>query len=328
MTYVQPKMGPMTTEQLGDFTKRFTNRAVKVIDTMFYKQPTGLLAAFPVDSALPSQTLEFQTKTWGGGELDQPLDGGPEFARWKYIRSYKDMTNSWDKMGFEIFDSAATAQAANRLAADGLRDTTNYLTACRVYKMLRELKAGNISANTHAAGTAGGGSASYWGAAGTADAEEDISKAITTMVAASGIDVEATTFGVAYPSKVLDEFMQLDLINQVVQRLSDYLKAAWRVNLYAVTPWKDGEGNAFISNRPVTSSDALGTSALVFVEGGNTMVGGEYRPGDIMLSETTRIPFTGYASVIKQNVEYLVVPTDGSANGDSALIYEITGVCA
>jgi hypothetical protein len=315
----------MTSEQLGKFVKGFTKGLPKVIDQYLYQQPTGLLAAFPT-STIPTQTLELFTRTWAGGELDQALDGAPDDSKWKYVRSYKDMTNSWDKQGFMIFDSATTMAAANRLATDGQRDTVNYFTACRVFKMLRELKAGNTSGNTHAAGTAGGGSASVWGAAGTGDAEADIAKAITTIVGSTGIDVERTTFGVAYPSEVLDEFMQLDLINQVTQRLKDYLKTAWNVNLYAVTPWKDGEGNAYISNRPVTSSDALGTSAMVFVEGPQTMTGGEYRPNDVMLSETERVYGTGYRTLVKQCVEYLVAPTDASANGDSSLIYEITGV--
>jgi len=325
MTNVQPKMGPMTTEQLGSFVKGFVKKLPTVIDQYLYQQPAGLLKAFPVDR-LDTQTLELSTRTWAGGEMDQALDGAPDSSRWKYIRSYKDLTNSWDKQDFFIFDSATTMAAANRLASDGQRDVQNYFTATRVYKMLRELKAGNVSGNTHAAGTAGGGSASVWGAAGTGDAEADIAKAITTIVGGTGIDVSKTTFGVAYPSEVMDEFMQLDLINQVTQRLQDYLKTAWNVNLYAVTPWKDGEGNAYISNRPVTSSDALGTSALVFVEGPQTMLGGEYRPNDIMLSETERVYGTGYRTLMKQCVEYLVVPTDATANGDSSLIYEITSV--
>jgi len=317
MTVTQPNMGSMTKEQLGYFVKGFVKKGIQVIDTNFYQQPRGLLAAFPVDSGLGSQTLELMTKTWAGGELDQPLDGAPDSSRWKYVRSYKDLTNSWDKQGFFVFDSATTAAAANRLASDGLTGVMNYFASARVYKMIRELKAKNV--NTHAA-------SDVWGASGTGDAEEDIAKAITNIVSQTGIDPTTTTFGCAYPSEVLDEFNQLDLINQVTQRLSDYLKAAWKLNLYPITPWMDGDGNSYISNRPVVSSDALGTSALVFAEGGQTMVGGEYRPGDIMLNETERVHATGYKTTLKQCVEYLAVPTTGTANGNSKLIYEVTGV--
>lgn len=328
MTVTAPKSGPMTKEQLGKFVKGFAQRGAQVIETNMYQQPTGLIGAFPVDNALPSETLELWTKTWAGGEMDQPLDGAPDSSNWKYIRSYKDLTKSYDKQGFFIFDSAATAAAANRLGADGLRDVQNYFMATRCYKLLRELKAKEVTANTHAAGTAGGGSTSVWGSAGTGDAEADIAKAIVKIVSTTGIDLEngGYQFGCAYPSEVLDEFKQLDLINQVTQQLGVYLKNAWKINLYPITPWADGEGNNYISNRPVVSSDILGTSAIVFVEGPQTMRGGSYTASDLITNETERVHATGYRTTMKQNIDYLAVPQDGSSNGKSKMIYEITSV--
>ncbi|MCK9570641.1 hypothetical protein M0R72_16960 [Candidatus Pacearchaeota archaeon] len=321
MTVTQPKMGPMTKEQLGYFVKGFAKKGATVIETNLYQQPTGLIGAFPVDNNLSSETLEVWTKTWSGGEMDQPLDGAPDSSNWKYIRSSKDLTNSYDKQGFFIFDSANTASAANRLGSDGLRDVQNYFAATRTYKLLRELKAKEATGNTHAA-------SDVWGASGTGDAEADIATAIVKIVSTTGIDLEngGYQFGVAYPSEVLDEFNQLDLINQVTQRLSDYLKAAWKVKLYPVTPWADGEGNNFISNRPVVSSDVLLTSALVFVEGPQTMRGGSYAASGAVMSETERVHATGYRTTMKTNIDYLAVPMDGSANGKSKLIYEITSV--
>lgn len=321
MTVTQPKMGPMTKEQLGKFVKGFAQRGATVIETNLYQQPTGLIGAFPVDNNLPSETLEVWTKTWSGGEMDQPLDGAPDASNWKYIRSYKDLTNSYDKQGFFIFDSANTASAANRLGADGLRDVQNYFQATRCYKLLRELKAKEATGNSH-------GASSYWGASGTGDAEADVAKAIAKIVSVTGIDIEngGYQFGLAYPSEVLDEFKQLDLINQVTQQLGVYLKNAWKLNLYAVTPWQDGEGNAYISNRPVVSSDVLGTSAILFVEGGQTMRGGSYAANGAVMSETERVHATGYRTTMKTNIDYLAVPMDATANGKSKLIYEITGV--
>lgn len=321
MTVTQPKMGPMTKEQLGYFVKGFAKRGAQVIETNMYKQPSGLLAAFPVDNNLPSETLELWTRTWSGGEMDQPLDGAPDASNWKYVRSYKDLTNSYDKQGFYIFDSAATAAAANRLGADGLRDVQNYFAATRCYKLLRELKAKEATGNTGAA-------SDVWGAAGTGDAEADVAKGITKIVSVTGIDIEDPNikFGLAYPSEVLDEFKQLDLINQVTQQLGVYLKTAWKINLYPITPWQDGEGNSYISNRPVVSSDVLLTSALLFVEGGQTMRGGSYAASEAVMSETERVHATGYRTTMKTNIDYLAVPMDGTANGKSKLIYEITAV--
>lgn len=325
--YAATNTGALTSGILDKLVKGRAKQNAKVIDTNLNKAPAGILKAFPVDS-LSSQLLEFWTVKGNPGQINQALDGMPDLTRHKYVRSYKDLTNSWDKQAYKIMDSAQTAMAVNRLANDGRKFIQNYFENARVWKILTELKAKELDTNTHAAGTAGGGSASVWGAAGTGDAEADIAKAITAIVSSTGIDMETGgyQFGVAYPSEVLDEFQQLDLINQVTQRLGDYLKAAWKVNLYPITPPTDADGKAFIDVKFQTSSDVLRTSALVFVEGQDTMIGGNYAPSDIMLNETERQLAEGWTTVMKQCVDYLVVPTSGTANGDSALIYEITGV--
>jgi hypothetical protein len=322
--YGTSNSGSITAEALDKLVKGRAKQNARVIDTTLNTTPTGLLRAFPVDN-LASQMLELWTTAGNPGQINQALDGMPDMTKHKYVRSYKDMTNSWDKQAYKIMDSAQTAMAVNRLADDGMAFIQRYFTACRVFKLLTELKAKNVS--THAAGTAGGGSASVWGSAGTGDAEADIAKAVTTIVSSTGLDVDGNyTIGVAYPSEVLDEFQQLDLINQVTQQLKDYLKAAWKVNLYPITPFMDADANTFIDVTDQTSSDVLGTSALVFVEGAQTMLGGNYKPGDIMLNETERKIGEGWVTVMKQCCEYLVVPTTGTANGNSKLVYEISAV--
>lgn len=308
--------GAMSVEQLDKLVKGRAKQNARIIDTNLNKNPTGLLAAFPVDS-LDSQMIEFWTTAGNPGQINQSLDGVPDATRWKYVRSYKDLTNSWDKMAYKILDSAQTSMAVNRLANDGRRMVQNYFEAARVYKLLTELKAKRT--NTHAA-------SSYWGSGGTGSAETDISKAITSIVSTTGITLGSYNIGVAYPSEVLDEFQQLDLINQVVQRLSDYLKTAWNVKLYPITPFKDADGNSYIDVKYQTSSDVLGTSALVFLEGEQTMRGGNYGPSDVVLNETERELGVGYTTLMKQCVEYLVVPDNGTANSTSKNIYEITGV--
>jgi hypothetical protein len=244
------------------------------------------------------------------------------------IYSSKDLTNSWDKESFKVLDSATTAQATNRMATDGARMVQDYLIQARAYKLIRELKAKRATANTHAAGTVAGGSASVWGSAGAGNAEKDIAAAITKIVSTTGLDLESGQyeFGLLYPSKVLDEFAALNLINLVVTRLKDYLKTAWNITPYPFTPYADGDGNAYIDVDGKVASDILGTSALVFVKGENTMIGGNYGPSDILLNETTREHAVGFISTFKQCVEYLAVPQDGVSNGKTKLCYEITGV--
>ncbi|DBA35199.1 TPA_asm: hypothetical protein vir525_00057 [Caudoviricetes sp. vir525] len=319
--------GAMDVEALGKYVKGFAKTTARVFNTNLNKQPMGLLAAFPVDN-LSSQKIEHFGQTWAPGMIDQPLDGAGDTSKWKMIYSSKDLTNSWDKQSFKILDSAATAQAANRMSVDGARMVQDYLTACRVYKLIRELKAKRADANTHAAGVIGGGDASVWGSAGAGNAEKDIAAAITKIVSTTGLDLESGQyeFGLLYPSSVLDEFAALNLINLVVTRLKDYLKTAWNITPYPFTPYTDGNGNEYIDVNGVNASDVLGTSALVFVKGEQTMIGGNYGPSDIMLNETSREHSTGYISTFKQCTDYLAVPMDGKSNGKTKLVYEITGV--
>ncbi len=148
-------------------------------------------------------------------------------------------------------------------------------------------------------------------------------------MSSAGLDLESGgyTFGIAYPSGVLDEFMSLDIINMNVQRLGDYLKTAWGLQQYPISPYKDGVGNAYIDVNCTVSSDVLSTSALVFLQGPSTMKGGEYKPTDVMLSEVSREHATAWITTMKQCVGYLAVPRDGSENGKTDLVYEIQGVC-
>ena len=319
--------GAMDVEALGKYVKGFARTTARVFNTNLNKQPMGLLAAFPVDN-LSSQKIEHFGQTWAPGMIDQPLDGAGDTSKWKMIYSSKDLTNSWDKQSFKILDSAATAQAANRMSVDGARMVQDYLVACRVYKLIRELKAKRADANTHAAGVIGGGAASVWGSAGAGNAEKDIAAAITKIVSTTGLDLESGQyeFGLLYPSSVLDEFAALNLINLVVTRLKDYLKTAWNITPYPFTPYTDGNGNEYIDVNGVNASDVLGTSALVFVKGEQTMIGGNYGPSDTMLNETSREHATGYVSTFKQCTDYLAVPMDGESNGKTKLVYEVTGV--
>lgn len=318
--YAATNTGALTSGVLDKLVKGRAKQNARVIDTNLNKAPMGLLRAFPVDS-LSSQLLEFWTVKGNPGQINQALDGMPDLSKHKYVRSYKDLTNAWDKQAYKIMDSAQTAMAVNRLANDGRKFIQDYFTNARVWKLLTELKAKEATGNTH-------GASDVWGASGTGDAEADIAKAITKIVSTTGIDIETGgyTFGVVYPSEVLDEFNQLDLINQVTQRLSDYLKAAWKINLYPITPPTDADGKAYIDVKFQTSSDILLTSALVFVEGQQTMIGGNYAPSDIMLNETERQLAEGWTTVMKQCVDYLCVPTDGTANGKTSFVYEITAV--
>jgi hypothetical protein len=312
--------GAITVEALGKLTKRWAGKGAIVLDDKLNKAPEGFLGAFPVDTGLESQYFEIWNQKGNPGTINGVLDGPGKTTAHKYVRSYKDMHNAWDKYDYEILDSAVTEVAANRLAKDGTQHGLNYFRQTRVWKILTELKAKRATANYHAA------LKGVWGVSGQGAGQADIVKAIMGIVSTTGIDPNSVEFGVAYPSKVMDEFASLNLINMVVQRLDQYMKAAWKLDPFAITPYQNDAGESVIDIDGETSSNVLGTSALVFVKGQDTLRVGEYRPSDIMLNETTRIEGTSWKNLFKQCVVALAPSMDGTENGKNKYIYEVTGV--
>ncbi len=312
--------GAITPEALGRLTKRWAGKSAKVLDDKLNQAPEGFLSCFPVDANLESQYFETWKPKGNPGTMNGVLDGPGVTTDHKYARSYKDMHNAWDKYAYEILDSAATEVAVNRLGKDGTQFCLNYFRQTRAWKIITEMKAKRATANTHAAVKG------VWGVTGQGAGQADIVKAILGIVKTTGLDPNSVEFGIAYPSKVMDEFVSLNLINMVVQRLDTYMKAAWKLDHYPITPFQDDEGSEVIDILAKTSSDALGTSAIVFVKGDSTIQVGEYRPTDILLNETTRKEGFAWRNLFKQCVGALAVSMDGTENGKNKLIYEITGV--
>lgn len=312
--------GSLTLDQLGRLTKRWAGQGAVVINDRLNVAPEGFLSAFPTNM-VDSQYAELWSFKGNPGSINTVLDGPGDTSNWKYVRAYKDMHNSWDKKAYDILDSVQTDIAANRLATDGTQQVLNYFRQTRVHKLLTEMKAKRYSAATHSTAATGG----VWGIAGQGRGQQDIVQAITYIVSKTGVDPSTVEFAVAYPSKVMDEFQSLNLINMVVQQLESYMNKAWNLTAYPITPFIDDAGNEYI-DLDGTSSNVLSTSALVFVKGDNTVRMFEYRPTDIMLQETARIPGTSWQNIFKQCTSALAVPHDGSENGKNKFVYEITNV--
>lgn len=317
--------GSLTVDQIGTLTKRYAGAGATVITDVFNAPSEGILSAFPMEPKLDYQRAELWTFKGNAGQINQVVDGPGDTSNWKYVRAYRDMYTSWDKKSYDILDSVQTEIAANRLAQDGTQQVLNFFRTARVYKIINEMANKTYASNTHSTTTTGG----VWGVEGQSRGEADIVKAIKGIVKVTGIDMSsgsAPEFGLIYPSSVMDELGALKLINMVVTKLSDYLSAAWKITPYPFTPFMDDAGNQYIDVKDQTSSDILGTSAYVFVKGNNTIRQFEYRPGDIMTTETARIPGTSWLNIFKQCYTALAVPHDGTENGTNKLLYKITNV--
>ena len=317
--------GSLTVDQIGTLTKRYAGAGATVITDVLNQAPEGFLSAFPMEPKLENQRAELWTFKGNPGQINQPVDGPGDTSNWKYVRAYRDMYLCWDKKTYDILDSVQTEIAANRLAMDGTQQVLNYFRQARVYKIIKEMYDKTYASNTHSTSTTGG----VWGVAGQGRGEADVVTAIKGIVTATGLDMSAGVapeFGLVYPSKVMDELGALKLINMVVTKLSDYLSAAWKITPYPITPYMDDAGNQYIDVKDQTSSDILGTSAYVFVKGANTIRQYEYRPGDILMNETARIPGTSWLNIFKQCYTALAVPQNGVENGTNKFLYKITNV--
>jgi len=316
-------IGEMSPSQLDKYIKGWGAKGAEVIDTNM--QAGSLLeSAFPAVSA-ETERAEFFVTAGNPGLMGVALDGAVDSTKWEYKRLYVDL--DWDKFQYRIPDSTRTKIKVDRLAGDGNSAALKFFGAVRTYEIITALKAGNNSNCTH-------GASAYWNAA-AGNAEGDIMQAVEGIVRYSGIDMSKHKFGVLYPSKVLRGLKELDLIHNVTQRLEEYLSAMFStssgggITFYPFTPYMDSAGNQYLDAHNETSSDALSTSALVFVEGPTTLKSFKYAPGDIPMTETSRVHDSGWITTLRHCFGCKVVPMFDKTNWTTTpLIYEITGVSA
>lgn len=306
-------MGAMTTEQLGKYIKGWAKKSLEVINL-------DMQVESPLDKAFPASSveiprLEFFTTHGVPGQMDVALETPPVTSNWRYERITKDM--KIQKFSYKILDSARAAIAVDTMAADGTAMALKYFGAVHTYKIVSELVA--KYQNYGAAGA-------YWNSS-TQNAEGNIMTAIEKIMYTTGTNPENTTYGVVFPSKVMSGINQLDLIHNVQQNLKDYLKDSWNINWYPYTPYKDADGNDYIDIEKKTSSDALLTNAIVFVEGSNTIKAATYNPPpSVPMSETTRLHDEGWITTLRHSYECVAVPKWHSTSTPN--IYKITGVSA
>ena len=307
-------MGSMTVDQLGTFVKTYTKKSMEVIRQGI--DNSGLLGgAFPT-STLSTPKLEVRWTHGNPGRMNVALDAPVEQTNWAYKATSKDLT--FDKFSFMVTDSATDMIAAGNMAADGIRYAMKFFADVEDYQKVTELKAKNNSNCTAAAG-------GYWNG-DTADMEGDIIGGIETVVKYSGIKPDKVQWGVLYPSKVLKGVEQLDLIHNVQQNIKTYLKSVFPIEFYAYTPPMNAAGSQYIDVLNNTSSDALGTSALLFVKGQDTMKSGTYSVQT--MTETTRIHDVGYVTTLRHSSASLAIPLYDDSTYTTPLIYEITAVSA
>lgn len=311
--------GSMTVKQLGKYIEGWGNAGAEVID-LNMQAGNMLEGAFPTEQC-DIERLEFFTTHGNPGVMGVALSGAVDSTNWKYNQVTADL--DWDKYQYMVSDDAKTRIKVDRMAADGNAAALKFFGAVRTYEIITALKAGNHASCTHAA-------SAYWNAA-AGNAEGDIMQAVEGMMTYAGIDMARTTIGVIYPAKVLRGLKELDLIHNQTQRLEKYLKEMFAgetggINFYPYSPYMDADGAKYLDAKQQTDADALSTSALVFVEGPNTLRAGKYTGKGIPMAETTRIHDQGWITTLRHCFGCKVVPMYSTTT--TPLIYEITGVSA
>ncbi len=310
------KMGSMNIGNLGTFLRGYFEKNRTVYEMGVQKM--GFLGGVFPTRTLSIPKIELRWQAGVAGRMNVALDAPVEDSRWEMKETSKELT--WDKFAFTITDSATDAIAVNNMLRTGIKNSANYFAALRDYRIIEELRAKNNTHCTHNADVVWTDSA--------AQVEEDIIQAIQGIVQYSGgLNPETATFGVIYPAKAMMGLDALGLIGNVQMTVKEYLKKTWNIKFYPYSPAKFGsDGAEVVDVKNDTSSDALGTNAVVFVEGGDTLECGQYYGNGIKMSETTRIHDVGYKTTLRHSFGCLAKPLYDDINFTTPLIYEIGNV--
>lgn len=311
------KMGSMNIGQLGTYLRGYfeKNRDVFFMGV----QNAGFLGkVFPVRT-LSTPKIELRWQSGVAGRMNVALDAPVEDSRWEMADTSKELT--WDKFAFTITDSAVDAVARNTMFRDGINNAARYFASLRDYRIITELRAKNNSNCTADADT-------YW-TSESAKVESDIVTGIQKMVDYSGgvLNPESATLGLIYPAKAMMGLTSLGLIGNVQMTVKDYLKKTWNINFYPYSPAKFGmEGTETVDVKNDTPSDALSTTAVLFVEGGDVLDCGQYFGNGIQMSETTRIHDVGWKTTLRHSFGCMAKPLYDNTTYTTPMIYEITNV--
>lgn len=309
---VVDRMGQMNVAQLGTYLRMYLNKAVPVMPIAISQ--TGYMAGlFPVET-LSVPKLEYRGQAGVPGRMNVALDTPVEDSKWEVTYHSKEM--KWDKFAFSVTDAATDAVQVNSLAADGMRCAVEYFAALRDYKIITELKAKNSTSCTATA-------AALW-TLPAADIVGEVTTGISKICEVAKINPDKTQFNVLYPAKCMAGLNQLGLIGNVQQTIKGYLQNVFNINFIGYAPWHTGvTGEEIMDVKHLTDSDALGTSALIFVGGPKTLKCGQYLGNGITLNETTRIHDVGYKTTLRNSFDCMAIPYFDETTETTPLVYEL-----
>lgn len=305
------QFGAMTFAQLDKYIRGWAKKSLELINL-------DIQTESPLDKAFPTQTLdvqilEFFTTHGVPGQMDVELETPPVMSRWSMSRVTKNI--KIQKFSYEILDSTKANVYVDSLAADGTAMAMQYFGAIHTYKIITELllRYGNSAA-----------AGAYWNVDG-GNAESNIMTGIETIMSKTGTNPANSGYGIIFPSKVMSGINQLDLIHNVQQNLKDYLKDSWNISWYPYTPYMDADGHNYLDIELQTSSDALSTNAIMFLEGTKTLKAAQYiPPANVPMSETSRVHDHGWITTLRHGYDCIAVPKFHATS--TPHIYKITGV--
>jgi len=312
-------IGAMSPDQISNFVKRRASLILEKIDqTMITKPSVGRY--FPVNTSLTSERVEFYVTHGNPGVPHTTLSGTVERVRDKQLKKVQDI--KWHHYGTFVPDEYKTKVRIDDSMADAARYAQNFFNYIQDFDIITELKASNNTNTTDAA-------TDYWTDDTGRNIDKDIANALQTILEYSNVqNINDRKWICIYPGKAVGGLMELDTVNgNVVRRMEDYLKEAWKggIEFVPFSPTKDADGNEYLDNWN-TSSDALGTSAIICATGPDVLKNVEWRPPEINRAETWRTHGEGENVLYKKCTGAVIVPQYDSNMETTPLVFELTGV--
>jgi len=271
--------------------------------------PTRNLAVLDVKFQYPSEMV-------GEYPVPETSIAGREKITW----SDYNMTLEQGEVTFMLTDQAVLRQLDNLQLTTSVRKAQEAMARQKDKEILDAIIAGAYSGNDVTV-TAG----DEWNGGGTgADPESDIVDAWNNIVANSTVFIqEMVNVNLLVPANVIGELYKLKLIGNVQQKLSEYVKGSFNINIWP-TRYTDSithDTGSFYDGLTGISDDAY---LIVYSE--DTGIHGVLQTNQIPMSEQRRVPLRGEEYFFRSFFRTKISPKS-SSESTSAMIAKIANVC-
>ena len=262
---------------------------------------------------LDEEYIEFFSREANPGVINVPINSTIDPTRAQY--RHKRERIWWDMYWWGIDDTVKEGQLPQVMDSEA-QDSVQFYANVADYKIITELLANPGTTNA---------ASGHWTSASVVEA--DITQALQDLAYESGIPVSAAKdILVIFPTKCLTSIAGLDFIHNVNQSIKKYMGDSYpNMRFIDFTPALNSKGSRVIDILANTSSDALGTSAIICYGGPKILKVGEFVPKSVSRVETQSLGvFKGALTATRRCFGALTVGRFGADTNPG--VVAITGV--